>query len=86
MTGAARPYRRRLGQSSHKAEDDISTRLSYLHERLSEIVDLAKGELFDLDPMPHVDIEAFGSWLSGISKDDENHILIPKRQPTIPSA
>jgi hypothetical protein len=60
--------------------------VDYLHERLSEIVDLAKGELFDLDPMPHVDIEAFGSWLSGISKDDENHILIPKRQPTIPSA
>jgi hypothetical protein len=55
---------------------------SHLEERLIDLVDVAKSELFDLDPMPDVDIEAFGAWLSGRKKDDEHHILIREPKPS----
>lgn len=51
---------------------------SDLEGSLTELVDLARENLFALDHMPHVDIEAYGSWLSGKKAADENRILVRK--------
>jgi hypothetical protein len=67
----------RLGFHLNASGDD-------LQDNLEELVDLARENLFSVDQMPHVDIEAYGSWLSGSKASDENRVLVraPAFRPT----
>ncbi len=80
------------GALDSMARAGVSPKLSYqldapgddLESSLVELVDLAQENLFEVDHMPHVDIEAYGSWLSGAKASDENHVLVraPAVRPT----
>jgi hypothetical protein len=74
------------------ARAGISPKLSYhldapgvdLENNLEELINLAQENLFSIDEMPHVDIEAYGPWLSGKRASGEHHILVrePSFRPT----
>lgn len=77
------------GALDSMARAGVSPRLGFhldapgsdLEGSLTELVDLARENFFALDHMPHVDIDAYGSWLSGKKAADEKRILV--REPTV---